>query len=129
MPEHLRETLAPSTGWFLLNTRRAPFDRLFFDWYGGLASEGRADAGPSAGFYAAEGFAPVRAALAALEPADEGTLKHPYFSRAKPCTMLIDEVEALWEPIAANDDWSVFETKIAAVREMGEALGNRPTPP
>jgi uncharacterized protein YdiU (UPF0061 family) len=115
--------------WQFLLDSKAPFEQAFFDWYGGLASQGRADAGPSAGFYAAEGFAPVRAALAALEPADEGTLKHPYFSRAKPSTMLIDEVEALWEPIAASDDWSMFEAKIAAVREMGEALGNRPARP
>jgi peptide/nickel transport system substrate-binding protein len=28
VPEQLRETLSPSTGWFILNTRRAPFDRL-----------------------------------------------------------------------------------------------------
>ena len=28
VPEQLRETLSPSTSWFLLNTRRAPFDRV-----------------------------------------------------------------------------------------------------
>jgi hypothetical protein len=43
--------------------------------------------------------------------------------------MLIDEVEGLWDPIAGSDDWSAFEAKIAAVREMGEALGNRPAQP
>jgi hypothetical protein len=36
--------------------------------------------------------------------------------------MLIDEVEALWAPIAERDDWSAFHAKIAAIRAMGEAL-------
>jgi hypothetical protein len=36
--------------------------------------------------------------------------------------MLIDEIEAIWAPIAAADDWSRFEAKIAAVRQAGEAL-------
>jgi uncharacterized protein YdiU (UPF0061 family) len=115
--------------WQFLHTSKAPFEQAFFDWYGGLASSVRAEAGPSAEFYAMEAFAPVRAAFAALEPANGDALKHRYFSRQRPCTMLIDEVEALWDPIAASDDWSVFEAKIAAVREMGEALGNRPAQP
>ena len=34
----------------------------------------------------------------------------------------IDEVESIWAPIAEADDWSRFDAKIAAVREMGEAL-------
>jgi len=36
--------------------------------------------------------------------------------------MLIDEVVAIWAPIAEADDWSRFHAKIAAVRRMGEAL-------
>ena len=36
--------------------------------------------------------------------------------------MLIDEVEAIWAPIAANDDWSLFDAKIASIRAMGAAL-------
>ncbi|HEV2897080.1 MAG TPA: YdiU family protein [Pseudaminobacter sp.] len=115
--------------WQFLHASKAPFEQAFFDWYGGLASSARAEAGPSAEFYAMEAFAPVRAAFAQLQPADEAALRHPYFSRQRPCTMLIDEVEGLWDPIAGSDDWSVFEAKIAAVREMGKALGNRPAQP
>jgi serine/tyrosine/threonine adenylyltransferase len=37
--------------------------------------------------------------------------------------MLIDEVEALWAPIAGNDDWSAFAAKLAAIAEMAEAYG------
>ena len=38
--------------------------------------------------------------------------------------MLVDEVEAIWAPIAAGDDWSAFHAKVAAVREMGAALSS-----
>jgi hypothetical protein len=37
--------------------------------------------------------------------------------------MLIDEVEALWSAIDERDDWAPFETKVAAIRRMGEAMG------
>jgi hypothetical protein len=36
--------------------------------------------------------------------------------------MHIEEVEAIWAAIAENDDWTGFESKIAAIRRMGEAL-------
>jgi hypothetical protein len=36
--------------------------------------------------------------------------------------MLIDEVEAIWSPIAAADDWGPFGAKIANIRAMGDAL-------
>jgi hypothetical protein len=35
--------------------------------------------------------------------------------------MLIDEVEAIWAPIAAADDWGPLNAKVAAIRRMGEA--------
>ncbi|TXN42541.1 selenoprotein O, partial [Methylobacterium sp. WL18] len=71
-------------------------------------------------------FAPVRAALDALTPAPGARLDHPYFA-GEPCTMLIEEVEALWAPIAAADDWSPFAAKLAAVAQMAEACGTAPS--
>ena len=35
--------------------------------------------------------------------------------------MLIDEVEAIWAPIAERDDWSAFETKLTEVALMRDA--------
>ena len=32
--------------------------------------------------------------------------------------MLIDEVEALWAPIAGEDDWAPIRVKLAAIDEM-----------
>ncbi len=53
---------------------------------------------------------------------------HPYWSDAAPQAMLIDEVEALWSAIAERDDWQPLHAKIAAVRRMGDALGEPPEP-
>ena len=51
-------------------------------------------------------------------------IDHSYFHRTTPCTMLIDEVEAIWKPIAENDDWSAFHAKLDAIAEMGDAFRN-----
>jgi uncharacterized protein YdiU (UPF0061 family) len=53
---------------------------------------------------------------------------HPYWSAGAPQAMLIDEVEAIWAAIAERDDWQPLADKIAAVRAMGEALGEPPRP-
>lgn len=55
--------------------------------------------------------------------AAQASLDHPYFQRATPCTMLIDEVEAIWARIARDDDWSAFAEKLAAIASMREAYG------
>ena len=36
--------------------------------------------------------------------------------------MRIEEVEAVWARIAQADDWSRFETKVAAIRRVGDAM-------
>ncbi|WP_281407187.1 protein adenylyltransferase SelO, partial [Methylobacterium sp. WL9] len=117
-----------SAFWSFLAKSQMPFEQAFFDWRGGLASEARAAASPAASLYAGDDFKPVHAALQGLEPAADARLDHPYFSGQAPCTMLIDEVEAIWEPIAERDDWAAFETKLAAIESMAEAHGARPLP-
>ncbi|WP_262027804.1 protein adenylyltransferase SelO [Microvirga sp. Mcv34] len=112
--------------WTFLHESKAPFEQTFFDWYGGLLSTHRAEKSPSAPFYAQQSFGPVRAALANFEPTPQARRDHPYFTRSGPCTMLIDEVEALWAPIAAEDDWSAFTSKLAEIRGMAEAYGADP---
>ena len=47
---------------------------------------------------------------------------HAFFTSKTALSMTIDEVEAIWEPIVASDDWSALHRKITAVREMGAAL-------
>ncbi len=111
--------------WTFLAEPKAPFEQTFFDCYGGLARTERLKESPSRDFYNDENFAPVRAALAAHEPAPGARLDHPYFQRATPCTMLIEEVEALWKPIAEADDWSPLDAKLAEIAEMRDAYDVR----
>lgn len=66
-----------------------------------------------------EDWAEVRAALAGYAP--RRARDHGYW-QGEPCAMLIDEVEAIWAPIAASDDWRTFHTKVDAIRAMGEAM-------
>ena len=105
---------------FMLETK-APFEQVFFDWYGGLESETRAVQSLAATHYASPAFAPVHAALSGHEPAPGIRLDHPYFTRKMPCTMLIDQVEAIWTPIAEADDWSAFHGRLDEISAMREA--------
>ncbi len=109
------------------NSTEIPYERLFFDWQGGEVSAARAQASPAASFYDHPTFAPIRALLGEREPADPARLEHPYFA-GDPCTMLIDEMEATWTPIAEDDDWSPFDAKVQDIRRMGDALGLTPRP-
>ena len=105
---------------------QAPFEQTMFDWFGGLASEARATSGPNAAHYDHPSFAAVRVALQGYTANPALPVGHRYFTRATPATLLIDEVEALWAPIAENDDWSKFNAKLADIAELAEATGNAP---
>ncbi len=101
LKDAIEEALA-ATAW--------PIDRFFYDAHGGNLPAGY---GPE--------WDKVRAALAHYDSLPEGR-SHPYFAAGEPCSMLIDEVEAIWSAIDRDDDWHPFHAKIAAVRHMGEAL-------
>ena len=108
-----------AAGWRFLAVSQLPFERFFFEWFGGQHAP-RAPAGREE--HSSEAFMAFRAALEPFAPRPEIDFTHAYFARPTPCTMLIDEVEDIWTPIAEADDWSRFEAKIAEIRQMGEAL-------
>jgi uncharacterized protein YdiU (UPF0061 family) len=95
---------------FLLESQ-AGFEQMIFDWVG--ADPARAAASPQRALYERPDFAPIRVGLetradpAAVLPLGDGPVDLP-----------IKAVEALWAPIAADDDWSAFEAKIAAIRAL-----------
>lgn len=64
----------------------------------------------------------------ALAPYKEVESNHPYWSNEKPETMLIEEVEDIWDAIAQRDDWSLLHSKVNALRNMGKAHGQAPIP-
>ena len=85
-------------------------DRFFFDWMGRPQWVDPA--------YAGEAFAHFRTRASAYEPARART--HAYWS-GEPCSMHIEEVEAIWARIAEDDDWAPLTAKVAAIRAMGAA--------
>lgn len=122
MENSVADTLFAAMSDFMVG-EKCPYERFFFDWYGGPLSEARAKASPIAKLYETEKFAPVHAALMAATPLHANVTGHDYF-QGEPCTMLIEEVEAIWAEIANHDDWQPLHDKIDRIRQMGEALGN-----
>ena len=103
-----RELVAALLG--ALRSRKVGIDRLFFDSRGGRV--------PTDPVYSGEAFTALAATLAGREQPPT----HAYWRDPAPCSMLIDEVEAIWSAISERDDWAPFEAKIVAIRRMGEAM-------
>ncbi|MDX2275068.1 MAG: YdiU family protein [Hyphomonadaceae bacterium] len=103
-----------------LTETQAGWDQFFHDWRGADAQ--RAAESPQAELYQRDDFRPIRSSFEARAGAGQD-LSRPYFQRPRPCSMLIDEVEAIWTSIAEQDDWSLFEQKLAEIAEMRTALG------
>ena len=93
-----------------LASKAQTIDRIFFDWRGGR------DAGVE--LYPTDEFRELAKLLAGRERPQS----HPYWSDAAPCSMHIDEVEAIWSAIATSDDWQPFNNKVKAIRRMGGAM-------
>jgi serine/tyrosine/threonine adenylyltransferase len=93
-----------------LATKAQPIDRIFFDWRGGR------DCGVEA--YPADEF---RALAKLLEGSERGPT-HAYWTDQQPCSLYIEEVEAIWSAIAERDDWQPFNNKVKAIRRMGVAV-------
>ncbi|UQA57828.1 protein adenylyltransferase SelO family protein [Polyangium aurulentum] len=113
---------------FFLEDSEVGHDRFYFDWYGGEASATRALEGKAAGFYKGVRFDTMRRLLELYTPAHPERLSGPYFQGPDPCSLLIDEIEAIWDAIDAHDDWGPFEEKIAEIRAMGAAHGRTLVP-
>ena len=109
-----------------LAASKAPYEQFFFDWRGGALSAARAARSPSAELYASEAFRPVTDLLEAYGPSDDVNLGHAYFAREKPRSMVIEEMEAIWAPIAERDDWDLFESTLSEIAQMRDAYGITP---
>ncbi len=101
------------------------WEPFFFDWFGGAASEARALSGPRADLYRTETFETFRRRLAAFEPDRPERLVDPVFQRPEPEELIIEEVEALWAPIAQSDDWGPLTEKLGRIEaaRVAYALG------
>ncbi|WP_423065803.1 protein adenylyltransferase SelO [Devosia sp. CN2-171] len=102
-----------------LHETQMPFEQFFFDWRGGDGS--RAMRSPAADYYRVASFETLAGLITAHPAAADANLDHPYFAREVPRTMLIDEMEALWAPIAERDDWRALYEALGEIEEMREA--------
>ncbi|MFN4041052.1 MAG: protein adenylyltransferase SelO [Brevundimonas sp.] len=99
------------------------WEPLFFDWFGGFSSSARALSGPRGKVWQGEAFDAFRFALFEHEPECPERLENPVFARPDPEEMLIDEVEAIWAAIDADDDWSIFKSKLARIEAARTGYG------
>lgn len=97
-------------GW--MTQSGADWPQVFFDWFGGGLSKARAAESPQAHLYAEDAFAMVKAGLLAHEPERPERLEAAYFQAREPVKLLVEDVEALWAPIAEHDDWRAFAAKL-----------------
>jgi serine/tyrosine/threonine adenylyltransferase len=107
-------------GW--MGESRAAWPQVFFDWFGGAASEARALSGPLGDLYRQPAFEPVRQGLLEHAPDRPERLGHAYFSASTPASLLIDQVEAIWDAIATADDWAPFQSHMDRVEQARQAL-------
>ena len=98
----------------LMRAEGGRIDDFHVDWGGGRVPEG-----PET---------PERAAMIEALAGRTAT-RGPWWETAAPQSLPIEEVEALWAPIAERDDWTPLQTKISAIRAMGAALRATPSSP
>ena len=66
--------------------------------------------------------------LLAGRTAVPGAADDPLWGEDAPPTNHIDMVESLWAAIDRDDDWGPLEAHVAAIRRLGQALGEPPEP-
>lgn len=104
-----------NAAWSFLQSSGIGFERFFFDLFGGTARIERALRGPAKAHYTGARWNELRRLIEAYLPTSAGAS----FDREGPCTMLIDDVESIWNDIAYHDDWSAFEQKLIDIRDAG----------
>lgn len=100
------------------------FEQFFFDAFGGFDRfKEKAQSSQGAEKYQGKTFLDFEALFKGFRPTNLGVQqsRNDYFKGEAPCTLLIDEIEAIWAAIDQNDDWSPFHKKIEAIRSMGQA--------
>jgi uncharacterized protein YdiU (UPF0061 family) len=105
-----------------MRASQAPWEGVFFDWFGGEASAARALEGPRAHLYQGDPFKAWRETFAGHAPARPERLEHAYFQGEHPADMVIERLEALWAPIADRDDWGEFHAALGEIDQARAAM-------
>lgn len=104
-----------------LEAKHPLYDAFFHHWFGGITRRRFAMQSPGAAFYEGPEFEAFLKALEDFAPLSVNQTSNPYFERAEPCGLLIDEIEAIWKQIEVDDDWSGFEAKLTDINVRREA--------
>lgn len=111
----------------MLSEDQKDFEKTFFDFYGGhprshwkksvKKKDEPKERMTSASVQKIEKYADSASfdfieTLKKYSPRDSTKLSHPYFLGTEPETLLIQDIEHIWQPIALRDDWSVFDQKL-----------------
>ncbi|WP_108810381.1 protein adenylyltransferase SelO family protein [Sphingorhabdus sp. Alg231-15] len=97
-----------------LSLKTVTIDQFFFDWGCGTPTNMKC--------YESDEFDAFAKEISQRKRARQS--KHDYWRSKAPCSMHIEEVEAIWDAIARDDDWQPLTRKIEAIRNMGQALRN-----
>jgi uncharacterized protein YdiU (UPF0061 family) len=100
-----------------MDKEKSLFEQTFFDLHSGL-NEDRLAKSPQGELYQKESFAPLAKTLKMYFVEDPKKQQHEYFKSTHACSLIIDELEALWKPIADSDDWGPFEQKLQQIRSF-----------
>jgi uncharacterized protein YdiU (UPF0061 family) len=90
-------------------------EKIAIDQFFYLYRYGKSDAGETPGEYQLA-FATLLRDYAPVEGQ-----RHDYWTKGAICSMLIHEVEDIWQAISESDDWEPLQRKIDIIREMGQA--------
>lgn len=93
------------------------YEQTFFDLHSGV-DEARLQNSPQKEKYQHASFENLRRCLENFVLDSEARKNHEYFKRTSCCSLLIDELENIWRPIAESDDWAPFEAKLAEIRSL-----------
>ena len=108
---------------------RLRWEPFFFDFFCGAASSDRALGGRRGALYREAAFDDFRARLNDFDADRVDRLSSAYFKREEPEELLIEDIDRLWDPIARDDDWSLFYAKLEGVETARQAydLGAAPS--
>lgn len=101
---------------------QAPYEQTLSDLRSGSLDPARLSRSPNSAHSDSEIFQPVNLLLDdQFRTPDSECLAHSYYQREVPKTMLIADVEAIWAPIAATDNWQLFDQATKEISEMQDA--------
>nr|BFD66686.1 YdiU family protein [Bdellovibrio sp. HAGR004] len=105
-----------------LDQEKGLFEQTLYDLHSGAIAE-RLERSPQKELYQKETFKKLQDSLSYFEVADATKAQHPYLQTGHACSLIIDELEALWKPIAERDDWAPFERKLQQIRSFRGLYG------